>query len=218
MGHGDTVVIGVDESGTGAFAGPFTISALAMYKRDVPIMRSMGVTDSKRLSDKARRLLVDSISDVALCAITESIAPSQTFDPGMKPSWRSGIVSSISKLLPVLQSFFQREHKVVVVVDGNPDSILKDRLTELVPCYTRITFKPKADMSVAAVGAASILAKTLRNDLMLDLHERYPEYGWNKSYGYGTPAHLEALRKHGTTDQHRNVKLVRALIDKENVK
>ncbi len=66
----------------------------------------------------------------------------------------------------------------------------------------------KADLKNAIVGAASIIAKTTRNDMMIELHREYPEYGWKTNYGYGVKGHYAAIRKYGRSKHHRFIKTI----------
>jgi ribonuclease HII len=91
--------------------------------------------------------------------------------------------------------------RACIVVDGVRDPGLEHALR--VHGVDEIIFMPKADAKVPAVSAASIIAKTLRNDMMIALHEEYPEYDWKTNAGYGSKKHDEALKKYGKTIYHR---------------
>jgi len=197
----EAVIIGVDESGTGAWAGPFTLAAAAAYKHDAKYMKELGIGDSKALTDKRRRALVLVIADVVLAAVVEAAQPEETRYPGMKPAWRRALVASVERVTKVLPDHIQ---DVQVIIDGNRDEKTRAALRKL--GIINVRFQKKADRTVPAVGAASILAKTARNDMMLELHRSYPEYGWEQNYGYGTKKHREAIKEHGVSVQHRCIK------------
>jgi ribonuclease HII len=188
----------VDESGTGALAGPFTVTAAAIYTADEPLLRKMGVTDSKKLTDKKRRELIADISDVVLCAHTVVVEAHKSFDPGQRIAWRKAVVDAALLNLKVVSRYSW------VVVDGSPDRKLERDFRAA--GVEEVHFMTKGDLRHAGVASASIVAKTIRNDLMLALHEDYPEYKWNKNYGYGTAAHKKAIELHGVSDQHRKIK------------
>lgn len=193
------IVIGVDESGTGAWAGPFTVCAIALHAADQPKLLQLGVKDSKVLSDDRRRRLVDTIVDYAVIGYCAFVEVQDIKAQGQKEAWRRGAYASIMHIVGALPG-----SAVEVIVDGNPDLVLKDRL--LRAGVKNLLFKVKADATVPAVSAASIVAKTLRNDRMVAMHEVYPEYLWGLNMGYGTPEHQQAIDKHGKTIWHRPVK------------
>jgi ribonuclease HII len=196
------IVVGVDESGTGALAGPFTVCAVAAWKRDFSALRQVGVADSKKLTDKRRRQLIAAISDVVLGASYVSVGAEATFNPGMKPAWRGAVIACIDQVVGLLTP--DRGRKIEVIVDGLWDGGVLAGLRHHSELDVR--FQQKADVHVAPVSAASVLAKTVRNDLMLELHQRHPEYGWHKNFGYGTSAHHSAIQKYGLCSFHRRIK------------
>jgi len=193
------IVIGVDESGTGAWAGPFTVCALALYAEDQAQLRQRGVKDSKVLSDDRRRKLVDEIVEVAVVGFCAFAEVQDIKSHGQKEAWRRAAYTSIIHVVSALPSGAESE----VIVDGNVDLTLKDQLLR---AGVRVQFQVKADATVPAVSAASIVAKTLRNDRMAELSVLYPEYLWILNAGYGTPEHQAAIEKYGKTIWHRPVK------------
>ncbi len=163
----------------------------------------MGVGDSKKLSDKRRRELIAPISDVVLAAVCKAVPPEDTFDPGQKPSWRSAVVACALGVVRVLPA---HDHDIRIVIDGNRDEKTRLRLRAGTGIH-KVRFQKGADDSVYTVSAASIIAKTIRNDLMLELHEEYPEYGWNTNYGYGSSKkHKKAIEEFGISRHHRCIK------------
>jgi ribonuclease HII len=91
--------------------------------------------------------------------------------------------------------------RAIARLEPSPDALVTDYLKLATPLPTLAP--PKADSSSYSVAAASILAKTARDAYMRDLHERFPEYGFDGHKGYGAPTHLEALRVHGACSEHR---------------
>lgn len=197
------IVIGVDESGVGAVAGPASVCAAAAYHHDSDELWSLGVTDSKRLSDRRRRAMIDGLSDVLLFACTELIEVEDYNRMGKQPSWRFAMIRAMSRALRLVDGAPHR-----FIIDGLDDPNLVAWLQEQ---DTNWTFAPKADLTVPAVSAASIIAKTARNDCMVRIHDEYPEYGFAKNTGYKTPDHNAALKKYGRCRHHRLVKNVRDL-------
>ncbi|OIR17440.1 ribonuclease HII [mine drainage metagenome] len=184
------LVCGVDEAGRGPLAGP--VSAAAVILDDAhPIA---GLADSKKLSEKQRDLLAPNIRERALAW---AVAYAE--------------VDEIDRL-NILQATLLAMRRAVLALPVQPHQILVDGLH----CpQTGIASQAivKGDSKVAAISAASILAKTARDELMLNLHERYPQYGFDGHKGYPTAAHLAALREHGVSEVHRrSFKPVRDLL------
>lgn len=187
------IIIGADESGTGALAGPFTVCAVAVYENDQGLLRRIGVMDSKKLTDVQRRSMFDEIIDIVLVGHCVFGTVEMLEKHGLSRVWTMAMGLAIGRIAATTQAG-------QVVIDGSP----RRDLTKLLRAKgLEPKFMPKADAKVPAVGAASIIAKTLRNDAMLELHGKFPEYGWNTNYGYGTPDHLKALDKLGKCVQHR---------------
>ena len=184
------LVCGVDEAGRGPLAGP--VSAAAVILDDAhPIA---GLADSKKLSEKQRDLLAPIIRERALAW---AVAYAE--------------VDEIDRL-NILQATLLAMRRAVLALPVQPHQILVDGLH----CpQTGIASQAivKGDSKVAAISAASILAKTARDELMLNLHELYPQYGFDGHKGYPTAAHLAALREHGVSEVHRrSFKPVRDLL------
>jgi len=177
---GILLVCGVDEAGRGPLAGP--VSAAAVILDDAkPIA---GLADSKKLSEKQRDALAPVIRAQAL-AWSVAFADVEEIDR-----------------LNILQATLLAMKRAVQGLQVQPQQVLVDGL------YCPDTGIPseaivKGDSKVAAISAASILAKTARDELMHKLHERYPQYGFDGHKGYPTAAHLAALREHGVSAVHR---------------
>lgn len=174
------LICGVDEAGRGPLAGP--VSAAAVILDDSrPIA---GLADSKKLSEKQRDLLAPVIRERAL-AWSVAFAEVEEIDS-----------------LNILQATLLAMRRAVEGLSIRPQQVLVDGL------YCPDTGLPsqaivKGDSKVAAISAASILAKTARDDLMLKLHQQYPQYGFDGHKGYPTAAHIAALQAHGVSAVHR---------------
>ena len=174
------LMAGVDEAGRGPLAGPVVAAAVILDDLN-PIL---GLADSKKLSASKRERLYDEIRAKALCC---SIA--------------EATVEEIDTL-NILQATMLAMRRAVeglrlkpakVLVDGNRLPVL-DVLAEAIV---------KGDSKVQAISAASILAKVHRDRWCQELHAQYPQYGFDAHKGYGTAAHLRALKEHGATPWHR---------------
>ena len=174
------LIAGVDEAGRGPLAGPVVAAAVILDDLN-PIK---GLADSKKLTALKRERLYDEIRAKALCC---SIA--------------EATVEEIDEL-NILQATMLAMRRAVdglrlkpnkVLVDGNRLPVL-DVLAEAIV---------KGDSKVQAISAASILAKVHRDRWCQELHAQYPQYGFDGHKGYGTAAHLQALKEHGATPWHR---------------
>ena len=174
------LIAGVDEAGRGPLAGPVVAAAVILDD----LHRIKGLADSKVLSPLKREKLYDQIRAHALCV---SVA--------------HGSVQEIDEL-NILQATMLAMQRAVSLLRLTPHIVLVDgnRLpTLLVPAQAVV----KGDAKVAAIAAASIIAKVERDRLCVELHERWPLYGFAEHKGYPTANHLDALTRHGACPEHR---------------
>ena len=174
------LLCGVDEAGRGPIAGPVVASAVILD----PSRPIEGLMDSKKLTEKRRRILADIIRERAL-------------------AW-SVAESSIAEIdeLNILQASLLAMKRAVealkvipslVLIDGNKSPVLG------IPTQSIVG----GDSSVDAIAAASILAKTARDEILLRFHVNYPDYGFDRHKGYPTALHLQRLREFGVLPVHR---------------
>ena len=174
------LVAGVDEAGRGPLAGSVVAAAVILDDR-VPIP---GLADSKKLTALQRDRLYNAIRAHALCC---SVA-----EASVEEIDRLNILQAT--LLAMRRAVVGLRLKpALVLVDGNRLPVLDVRAEAIV----------KGDAKVAAISAASILAKVTRDRQLLDHHAAYPAYGFDRHKGYGTADHLQALREHGPCPLHR---------------
>ena len=174
------LICGVDEAGRGPLAGPVCAAAVIL-PRDLQIP---GLTDSKKLTDKKRRELFPVIQEQAI-AYGIGLASEQEIDE-----------------INILQATFLAMRRALDQLSVRPDLALIDgnRETDFgLPVKTVV----KGDSLRANIAAASILAKVTRDNIMIQLSEQYPEYGFEIHKGYGTKAHYAALTEHGASPVHR---------------
>ncbi|MBC7485121.1 MAG: ribonuclease HII [Rhizobacter sp.] len=174
------LLAGVDGAGRGPLAGP--VVAAAVILDDLAPIK--GLKDSKVLTERARERLFDEIRARALCC---SIAQASVEEIDTLNILQATLLA----MRRAVDGLRLRPHKVLV--DGN-------RLPALTMAAEAIV---KGDSKVAAISAASILAKVHRDRLCLELHAQHPQYGFATHKGYPTAAHLAALRAHGACMQHR---------------
>lgn len=178
--NGYAVICGVDEAGRGPLAGPVCAAAVILPDHiDIP-----GLNDSKKLSDKKRRELFPLIKEQAI-AYGIGLASQEEIDT-----------------INILQATYLAMERALEQLNVKPDLALIDgnRAKDFgIPVQTVV----KGDSLSASIAAASILAKVTRDDLMLELAQEYPGYGFEVHKGYGTKAHYEALREMGPCPIHR---------------
>lgn len=177
---GLSVVCGVDEAGRGPLAGPVCAAAVILPPdADIP-----GLNDSKKLSDKKRRELFPIIKE---CAISYGIAFADHHE-----------IDEIN----ILQATYLAMERAICQLKVKPDIALIDgnRAKDFgIPVQTVV----HGDSLSASIAAASVLAKVTRDDYMLEMAEKYPQYGFEIHKGYGTKAHYAALSKDGASPIHR---------------
>lgn len=173
-------VAGVDEVGRGPLAGPVVTAAVIFP----PGYSNTDIKDSKKLTEAKRAMLVDVIKENALCWHVD-IGPVYEIDRIniLQATWAS-MRRSISGLAI---------YPDAVLVDGTPVPGLHDRCTSIV----------KGDDKSVTIAAASILAKVIRDSIMVEAHKEYPVYGFDRHKGYPSPDHLAALRENGPCPLHR---------------
>lgn len=188
------LICGVDEAGRGPLAGPVYAAAVILNSQH-PIL---GLADSKKLSEKKRDLLA---LEIRQHAISWAIATAS--------------VEEIDEI-NILRASLQAMRRAIEALALQPHEVLVDGL------YCPETGLPsraivKGDSSVMEISAASILAKTARDAAMLEMHERFPQYGFAVHKGYPTAAHIAALNLHGVSSEHRkSFGPVRKLLERKN--
>ena len=178
--EGYSMVCGVDEAGRGPLAGPVCAAAVILP----PHIEIPGLNDSKKLTDKRRRELMPVIKEQAL-AYGIAFATHEEIDQ-----------------INILQATYLAMERALAQMNIKPDMALIDgnRAKDFgLPVKTVV----HGDSLSASIAAASVLAKVTRDDLMLQMAEKYPQYGFEIHKGYGTKAHYEALTAHGPSPIHR---------------
>ncbi|MCF6306555.1 MAG: ribonuclease HII [Flavobacteriaceae bacterium] len=172
---------GTDEAGRGCLAGPVTAAAVILPNN----FKNKILTDSKQLSEKKRDLLKPIIEEQAICFGVSHVMMEKIDKINILNASILAMHKSIEQLSTTPQ---------LIAVDGNRFKPFKD-----IPFETVI----KGDGKYLHIAAASILAKTARDEFMNKIHEEYPMYNWKQNKGYPTKEHRDAIRKHGITKYHR---------------
>jgi ribonuclease HII len=172
---------GCDEAGRGCLAGPVVAAAVILPSRfDHPLLN-----DSKKLTEKQRALLRPIIEEKA-------------------SAWAVGIVSNQEiDEINILNASFLAMHRAIQKLTVKPELLLIDG--NRFKAYQDIEHACiiKGDGIYRSIAAASILAKTYRDEIMESLHEQFPSYGWSRNKGYPTIDHREAIRLNGACEHHR---------------
>lgn len=172
---------GTDEAGRGCLAGPVTAAAVILPKS----FRNKVINDSKKLTEQNRDQLRLLIEQKAICFSVHHIYMEE--------------IDQIN----ILNASILAMHKCIAKLDPIPEFILVDgnrfKPYEAIPYECII----KGDGKFLTIAAASILAKTYRDEFMTAIHEEYPMYNWKQNKGYPTIEHREAIKKYGTTKYHR---------------
>ena len=178
---GHRLVAGVDEVGRGALAGP-VVAAAVILDPSAPLPE--GLDDSKKLTALQRERIAAELKQTALCYGVGLISPAEIDSTNILIATRRAMCHALGTLDP---------HADFLLIDA-----LQLREVQL-PQRAII----HGDSISASIAAASVIAKTFRDALMRDYHQIYPHYGFASHVGYGTRAHLQALRTHGACPIHR---------------
>ncbi len=173
-------IAGVDEVGRGPLAGPVVAAAVILPEGRYPA----GINDSKRLSAVRRCALAIEIKRCALVAV-------------------AGVTAADIDHLNILQATMLAMSKAVEGLTRKPGHVLIDGNRLPVGLQSPATAIIKGDTRSVSIAAASIVAKVERDAIMAKLAKEYPQFGWERNAGYGTAAHLAALREYGPTPYHR---------------
>lgn len=180
IARGISPIAGVDEAGRGPLAGPVVACAVILPAGLI----IEGVNDSKKITEKRRHELAVRIKTQALAYAFGIVDVATIEDINILHATMLAMKNAVEGL---------KTAPNFVLVDGNKLPVL--------PCEA-ICIK-KGDSESHLIAAASILAKVERDNIMLELHEKYPLYGFDKHKGYGTKAHRDAIEKHGLCPAHR---------------
>lgn len=192
-------VVGIDEVGRGAYAGPVTVGVCLIDKNSSTV--PAGLRDSKLLSLVSREKLIPSIQAWSIATAVGDCDPAEIDELGMTAALRLAANRALG-LIEITPD--------VVILDGSHDWLtppsrdLFSPPADIVEYCGQVVTKVKADMSCASVAAASVVAKVHRDSLMRRYEAQYPGYGFADNVGYGTSSHREAISVKGLTPIHRH--------------
>ena len=177
----NTLEAGCDEAGRGCLAGPVFAAAVILPPR----VRLPKLDDSKKLTEKVRYELRPLIEQKAIAWAVGYLTPAEIDE------------------FNILRGSFMAMHRAIDQLTTTPESLLIDGNRFLPYQNTIHHCIIKGDSKFRSIAAASVLAKTYRDDWMKKLAQEHPEYGWERNMGYPTKAHRAAIAKHGSTPHHR---------------
>jgi ribonuclease HII len=172
-------IVGIDEVGRGSWAGPLVVAAVILPRR------LRGLKDSKLLTKKQRELMAQKIQTAALAIGMGWIEPRKVDELGLTQATRLAAAEALSQITCTYQE---------IIIDGNFNYLAGNPKAKALI---------KADMTVAAVSAASIVAKVARDQYMTEIAVKFPLYQFEKHVGYGTRLHREMVKLHGACELHR---------------
>lgn len=185
------MIIGIDEVGRGCWAGPLVAAAVGFADNQ----SIAGLADSKKLSVKKRLQLVREIQGATEHIGVGWVWPREINQLGLTASVRLAMERAFSEI---------KASKTEIIIDGSINYL---------PSVPKTRALVRADGSIPAVSAASVIAKVARDTYMIEIAEKYPDYGFEKHVGYGTRLHIEALKLHGVLPIHRiNYKPIQQLL------
>lgn len=179
--QGTEYICGIDEAGRGPLAGPVVVASVIMPKDSM----IEGVNDSKKISEKKREKLYEEIIENAISYSVGIVDQKEIDRVNILNATKAGLTESIKGL------------KV------KPEIILVDALTGIDTCGIPYQSIIKGDAKSYSIAAASIIAKVTRDRIMRQWHEIYPQYNFIQHKGYGTAAHIAAIKEYGLCPLHR---------------
>lgn len=174
-------ICGIDEAGRGPLAGPVVVASVIMPRTSM----IEGINDSKKVSEKKREELYDKILDEAVAYGVGIIDWNKIDEINILNATKLGLTTSLKEL------------------SKKPDLILVDALTKIDTLGIPYNSIIKGDAKAYSISVASIIAKVTRDRIMKGWDEVYPMYGFEKHKGYGTKAHIEAIKEYGLCPIHR---------------
>ncbi len=189
--EGYNYICGIDEAGRGPLAGPVVVAAVIMPKDSM----IEGVNDSKKVSEKKREKLYELIIEEAISYSVGIVDQNEIDRINILNATKAGLTEAVRTL------------KV------KPELILVDALTNIDTCGVPYQSIIKGDAKSYSIAAASIIAKVTRDRIMREWDKVYPQYGFERHKGYGTAAHISAIKENGLCPLHR-LSFVKNIINK----
>jgi ribonuclease HII len=197
LASGATLVIGCDEVGRGAIAGPVGVGVAVLdpERKRIP----SGLRDSKLLPEPDRVAIEPRVRAWAAASAVGLAGNDEIDGHGISTSLGTAGARAIGGLIALGVGL----GGAVVLLDGNWDWLTPGLIAAGLPVLPRVVTRIKADRDCASVSAASVVAKVHRDGLMIERHDEHPVYGWRSNKGYASRHHYRAIDEHGPCDWHR---------------
>ena len=189
----NSIILGIDEVGRGPWAGPLVVGAVILgddFKTKHPKVWEQ-LADSKQLTPKRRQELAPQIKQSAAASATGWVNSAELDRYGLAAALKLATRRAVKQVLATKIKFDE------IIIDGTSNFLIHT------PLEKYVTVLKKADALIKEVSAASIIAKVERDQYMIALAQKYPQYGFEHHVGYGTKSHQEALQKYGPCPEHR---------------
>lgn len=192
---------GTDEAGRGCLAGPVTAAAVILPSN----FENQTLNDSKQLSEKARENLKPVIEEQAISFAITHLHPNEIDEINILNASMKGMQECILKLTQIPEFIIVDGNRMLNAKLGLKNTTGKQFTQEEIELLKSIPNQSiiKGDAKFLSIAAASVLAKTYRDEYMNKIHEEFPMYNWKKNKGYPTKEHREAIKKYGPTKYHR---------------
>jgi ribonuclease HII len=197
----DLIVTGIDEAGRGPIAGPVVAACIILDRKNYP----KEINDSKKLSKNLRRKIYQELIENSCFGI--GVVDEKKIDEiNILQATKLAMVLAYQDLCAKYKIFPQ-----VVLVDGNFIPFAqRDQIYEIISVV-------KGDQKSLSIAAASIIAKETRDKIMLELHQKFPQYGWDKNAAYPTKFHVERVKEFGICQFHRrSFEPIKSLVNESN--
>ncbi|PLS24468.1 ribonuclease HII [Bifidobacterium imperatoris] len=208
--QGYDLIVGFDEVGRGALAGPVMVGCAAIWARDLNTLDvPAGVADSKMLTEHRREAIYDELCNWCAAWAVGQASNTEIDDWGISYALGIAALRALTQAERQLGMRADQPLRVGAILDGPSDYITKALDTfdaPDVPIPAAVTTKVKGDQHCATVATAAVIAKVTRDRLMVDLarsHPQYAPYEWEHNKGYGSAAHRAAIAAQGPTPLHR---------------
>jgi ribonuclease HII len=211
---GSRFVIGIDEVGRGAIAGPVAVGAALIDSQDARWREPWPakLRDSKLLAEPVREEVYEPVKAWAAGSAVGMVSALDIDRLGIVESLARAASAAIAQLLEDqdLRAAIAKDG-AIVLLDGSHNWLANK--AHGLPVTTRV----KADRDCVVVSAASVLAKVERDRIMIEAHSSHPSFGWDGNKGYASEGHIEALKQYGPTDWHRHTWLTKILAEQQQL-
>lgn len=195
-------IIGIDEVGYGAWAGPVYACAV-FFNKEIDKSLFNEIKDSKKINKKKLTILYNQLKTQVLYGIGFA-TPEEIDTLNIRNATHKAMERAFQNL--PISDFLK--NSINIIIDGNSNPHFSNKISTLID----------GDDKIKQISCASIIAKVTRDNVMKELHNKFPQYNWQKNVGYGTKQHIEAIKNFGITNQHRlSYKPIKIALNNDNI-